>query len=85
MTGSAMKCNGMEMDVVLGLLLGENLKKGREFEGGGLEVGLGRRSADDGKRSSGDGRVVLHAIAYEKGRGLGRGRARDCAGPEAGG
>ena len=34
MTGSAMKCNGMEMDVVFALLLGEKVKKGRESEGG---------------------------------------------------
>ena len=37
MTGSAMTCNEMEMDVVLALLLGEKGKQGgslREFEGG---------------------------------------------------
>ena len=49
MTGSAMKCNGMEMDVVLALLLGEKLKGGGLGEGGS-KIAPGRRVSDDGKR-----------------------------------
>ena len=38
MTGSAMECNEMEMDVVLGLLLGEKGKKGGSLREGGSKI-----------------------------------------------
>ena len=54
MTGSA-----LAMDVVSGLLLGENLLEwGGGLEEGGQKIGPGRRWADDGKRFRSDGRCV---------------------------
>ncbi len=47
MTGSALQA----MDVVLGLLLGEKIKKGGSLREGGSKIGPGGRLADDGKRS----------------------------------
>ncbi len=54
MTGSALQA----MDVVLGLLLGEKIKKGGSLREGGSKIGPDGRLADDGKRFHSAGRFI---------------------------
>ena len=86
MTGSAVRCFSMNGD---GRSIGgsgsDYSKEGGGLGEGGLQIAPGWRLADDGKRSSGDGRCIGIASRREdkKGREFEGGRVKNRTGWEA--